>query len=170
MLAPLVAVPYALADARPRRPRHAPAAALVAGAFRLAFAAHHLTYLDWSGDRHHVGQEVGHARLQCRSAMSAAIDFDTTLIRSGIQATTISELSRFVSSIETRPLDRLLNDLPGSRASRTPSSTSPAPCSAAAPASSTPVEREQLRIHAEEVAADRGGRARVGVRCASVDE
>ena len=47
--------------------------------------------------------------------MSAATvnDFDSTLIRRGIQATTISEMTRFVAIMEERPLDKLLCDLPG---------------------------------------------------------
>ena len=46
--------------------------------------------------------------------MSAAtIDFDSTLIRRGMQATTITEMTRFVATMEDRPLDKLLADLPG---------------------------------------------------------
>jgi hypothetical protein len=47
--------------------------------------------------------------------MSAAapFDFDSTLIRRGLQATTISEMTRFVATMEERPLDKLLSDLPG---------------------------------------------------------
>lgn len=45
--------------------------------------------------------------------MSAVADFDSTLIRSGVQATTISEMTRFVAIMEQRPLDKLLTDLPG---------------------------------------------------------
>ena len=44
---------------------------------------------------------------------AAAVDFDSTLIRRGMQATTISEMTRFVATIEERPLDKLLADLPG---------------------------------------------------------
>jgi hypothetical protein len=85
--------------------------------------------------------------------MDAAIDFDTTLIRSGIQATTISELSRFVSTIETRPLDRLLNDLPGfARFSNSKFDLARAVLRRRV-RDLAPVEREQLRMHADEVAA-----------------
>jgi len=41
------------------------------------------------------------------------MDFDSTLIRRGVQATTITEMSRFVATMEARPLDKLLVDLPG---------------------------------------------------------
>jgi hypothetical protein len=84
---------------------------------------------------------------------AAAIDFDTTLIRSGKQATTISELSRFVAVMETRPLDRLLDELPGfAQFSNSKFDLARAVLSRRARALA-PVEREQLRIHAEEVAA-----------------
>lgn len=45
------------------------------------------------------------------SSVSAA--FDSTLIRRGIEAMTISDMTRFVASVEQRPLDKLLGDLPG---------------------------------------------------------
>ena len=41
------------------------------------------------------------------------MDFDSTLIRHGLQATTLSDMSRFVATMEERPLDKLLVDLPG---------------------------------------------------------
>jgi cob(I)alamin adenosyltransferase len=84
--------------------------------------------------------------------MSAAVDFDSTLIRSGIQATTISELSQFVATMEKRPLDRLLEDLPG-LASLSNSKFDLARSVLRRRARDlAPVEREQLQIHAEEVA------------------
>ena len=49
--------------------------------------------------------------LHWLAAMS--LDLDSTLIRRGLQATTISEMTRFVSTMEERPLDKLLVDLPG---------------------------------------------------------
>jgi hypothetical protein len=45
--------------------------------------------------------------------MHGAIDFDSTLIRNGLQATTISEMTQFVATMDERPLDKLLQDLPG---------------------------------------------------------
>jgi cob(I)alamin adenosyltransferase len=84
--------------------------------------------------------------------MSAAVDFDSTLIRSGVQATTISELSQFVATMEKRPLDRLLEDLPG-LASLSNSKFDLARSVLRRRARDlAPVEREQLQIHAEEVA------------------
>lgn len=40
-------------------------------------------------------------------------DIDSTLIRVGTRAATLTEMSEFVETIETRPLDKLLTDLPG---------------------------------------------------------
>jgi hypothetical protein len=45
--------------------------------------------------------------------MDVRTDFDSTLIRRGLQATTISEMTRFVATLDERPLDKLLADLPG---------------------------------------------------------
>jgi hypothetical protein len=85
--------------------------------------------------------------------MSAAADFDTTLVRSGVHATTISELSQFVTAMEARPLDRLLEDLPGfARFSNSKFDLARAVLSRRT-RELAPVERAQLRIHAEEVAA-----------------
>lgn len=44
---------------------------------------------------------------------TAALDLDSTLIRRGVQATTISEMTQFVATMEQRPLPKLLEDLPG---------------------------------------------------------
>ena len=38
---------------------------------------------------------------------------DSTLIRRGTHASTFGEITEFVAAIETRPLDKLLTDLPG---------------------------------------------------------
>lgn len=96
--------------------------------------------------------------------MSVAIDFDSTLVRSGIQATTISELSRFVSTMEKRPLDRLLEELPG-LASLSNSKFDLARSVLRRRARDLePVEREQLQIHAEEVAASADGDVAIRIR------
>ena len=84
--------------------------------------------------------------------MSAAADFDTTLIRSGIHATTISELTKFVGIIETRPLDRLLSELPGFAQFSNSKFDLARSVVRRRVRELIPVEREQLRIHAEEVA------------------
>jgi hypothetical protein len=84
--------------------------------------------------------------------MRAAFDPESTLIRSGIQATTITELSQFVATMEKRPLDRLLDELP-SLAQMTNSKFDLARAVLRRRARDlAPVEREQLRLHADEVA------------------
>ena len=47
------------------------------------------------------------------SAQAEAIDFDTTLLRRGVRATTFSEMAEFAETVELRPLDKLLSELPG---------------------------------------------------------
>jgi hypothetical protein len=50
-----------------------------------------------------------------RKVMSAAeaIDFDTTLLRRAVKAATFSEMAEFAETVEHRPLDKLLSELPG---------------------------------------------------------
>ena len=43
---------------------------------------------------------------------AAAQDFDSTLVRRGFQATTFTEVAAFAATVEDRPLDKLLSDLP----------------------------------------------------------
>jgi hypothetical protein len=47
--------------------------------------------------------------------MSAAeaIDLDSTLIRRGVKAATFNEMAEFAETVERRPLDKLLSELPG---------------------------------------------------------
>ena len=82
-------------------------------------------------------------------SMSAATDFDSTLIRSGIQATTISELSRFVATLEKRPLDRLLDELPGLAGLSNSKFDLARSVLRRRSRDLAPVEREQLRLHAD---------------------
>jgi hypothetical protein len=54
--------------------------------------------------------------MQCRDGMidaAAAEDLDSTLIRRGTLATTFSEMAAFAETLEERPLDKLLAELPG---------------------------------------------------------
>jgi len=43
---------------------------------------------------------------------AATIDFDSTLIRRGVRAATFPEMAQFAETIEDRPLDKLLTELP----------------------------------------------------------
>jgi hypothetical protein len=85
--------------------------------------------------------------------MSAATDLDSTLIRSGVQATTISELTNFVATMERRPLDRLLDELPGLACLSNSKFDLARSVLRRRVRDLSPVEREQLKLHAEEVAA-----------------
>ncbi|HEX2060583.1 MAG TPA: hypothetical protein VHK90_07570 [Thermoanaerobaculia bacterium] len=83
---------------------------------------------------------------------TAALDFDSTLIRRGVQATTISELTRFVAAVEQRPLDKLLSDLPGfATLSETKFNLARAVLRRRL-RDLDPAERDQLRLFAAEVA------------------
>ena len=42
-----------------------------------------------------------------------AREADSTLIRRGVSASTFTEIEQFVETIEERPLDKLLSELPG---------------------------------------------------------
>ena len=84
--------------------------------------------------------------------MSAAADFDSTLVRSGIHATTSSELSRFVATMEQRPLDRLLEELPGLAGLSNSKFDLARSVLRRRARDLAPVEREQLQMLAEEVA------------------
>ncbi len=86
--------------------------------------------------------------------MDAASDFDSTLIRRGMQATTISEMTRFVETMDRRPLDKLLQDLPGfALFSETKFSLARAVLRRRMRALED-ADREQLRVLAAEVASD----------------
>lgn len=85
---------------------------------------------------------------------TTATDFDSTLIRRGVQATTISEMTRFVGLMEERPLDKLLCDLPGfALLSETKFSLARAVLRRRI-RSLHPVERAQLHALAEELASE----------------
>ena len=87
---------------------------------------------------------------------AATVDFDSTLIRRGVQAATFPEMAEFASIVEARPLDKLLEELPrlaqlsemkfllARQVIRRRMRTLPA------------VEREQLRLYAEEIAGSTG--------------
>ena len=45
--------------------------------------------------------------------IDASEDLDSTLIRRAVSAATLSDMEDFVDTIQNRPLDKLLEDLPG---------------------------------------------------------
>ena len=94
--------------------------------------------------------------MHYRAAMSnaaAALDFDSTLIRHGVRATTMSDMQLFVNAIQQRPLDKLLSDLPGLAKLSDMKFILARQVLRRRIAELDLVEREQLRVLAEEVAA-----------------
>jgi len=47
------------------------------------------------------------------ATVNVPLDFDSTLVRRGVRATTIADMRGFVAGLMDRPLDKLLCDLPG---------------------------------------------------------
>ena len=83
-------------------------------------------------------------------------DFDSTLIRRGVSAATFTDMADFVDSIQERPLDKLLNELPGlARLSQTKFSLARQAIRRRAKSLDRP-DLEQLRLIAFEVADDAG--------------
>ena len=82
-----------------------------------------------------------------------ALDLDSTLIRRGTQAATLSEMAEFVTTIEQRPLGRLLEDLPGLAALSETKFHLARKVIRRRLRGLADIEREQLGILAEEVAA-----------------
>jgi phosphoserine phosphatase len=86
------------------------------------------------------------------SNAAAVLDFDSTLIRRGTRATTMSEMQLFVDAIQTRPLDKLLTDLPGLAKLSDMKFILAKQVLRRRLKALNAVEREQLRIMADEVA------------------
>lgn len=84
--------------------------------------------------------------------MAAAIDFDSTLVRRGLAATTMSEMQLFVDTIHHRPLDKLLADLPGLAKLSDMKFILARQVLRKRLLELRDVEREQLRVFADEVA------------------
>jgi hypothetical protein len=88
--------------------------------------------------------------------LASAPDFDSTLIRRGLQASTYTEMTQFAEIIETRPLDKLLVELP-SLAELSEAKFNLARNVIRHRSRELPeVEREQLRMMAGEVASSAG--------------
>ncbi len=95
---------------------------------------------------------------------AATVDFDSTLIRRGVQAATFTEMAEFATTVETRPLDKLLAELPRL------AQLSDMKFSLARQVIRRRVrlleaaEREQLRVYAEEIAAVTGAAVAARIR------
>ena len=86
--------------------------------------------------------------------MSAAtFDFDSTLIRRAVKAATFNEMAEFAVTVENRPLDKLLADLPGIAQLSEMKFHLARQVIRRRSRELAPVDREQLRVFAEEIAA-----------------
>ena len=84
-------------------------------------------------------------------------DFDSTLIRRGVSAATLTDMADFVETIRERPLDKLLGELPAlANLSQTKFSLARQVIRRRAKTLQRP-DFEQLRVMAYEVADDAGG-------------
>ena len=98
--------------------------------------------------------------------MATDLDLDSTLIRRGVSAATFSDMADFVDTIQHRPLDKLLTELPAlAELSSTKFSLARQALRRRARGLARP-EFEQLRVMAFEVADDAG--AEVGDRIRSL--
>jgi hypothetical protein len=80
-------------------------------------------------------------------------DLDSTLIRRGVQATTFTEMEEFAETVERRPLDKLLSELPGIAGLSEMKFTLARQVIRRRANYLGELHREQLRLLAEEVAA-----------------
>lgn len=95
---------------------------------------------------------------------SMAGDLDSTLIRRATKATTLSEMQLFVDTIQHRPLDKLLADLPGLARLSDMKFTLARQVLRRRMAALDPMDREQLRVFGEEVASGAGPSAAERIR------
>jgi hypothetical protein len=94
------------------------------------------------------------------------MDLDSTLIRRGVSAATLSDMADFVETIQQRPLDKLLGELPGlATLSQTKFSLARQVIRRRAKSLDRP-DYEQLRLVAFEIAEDAG--SEVGERIRSL--
>jgi hypothetical protein len=94
----------------------------------------------------------------------SAIDFDSTLIRRGVQAATFPEMAEYAATLETRPLDKLLAELPSLALLSDMKFSLTKVVIRRRLRLLAPVEREQLRIYAEEIASGTGSAIAARIR------
>jgi hypothetical protein len=95
-------------------------------------------------------------------------DLDTTLVLQGAHAATFSEIAQFAEKVEERPLDKLLGDLRGLATLSAAKFELAALVVRRRVRELTEVEREQVRVFAEEVAAEADPEAAARIREAFV--
>lgn len=89
---------------------------------------------------------------------------DSTLIRRGVSAATLSEITEFAESIEHRPLDKLLAELPALAALSRAKFDLARQVIRRRARQLAPVDLQQLQAFAVEIAADSGGEAGQRIR------
>lgn len=83
-----------------------------------------------------------------------AIELDTTLLRRGRNALSYTQMAEFAETVETRPIARLLEELPGIASLSSPKFTLAAKVLQRRLRHESPVEQAQLRVFAEEIASE----------------
>jgi hypothetical protein len=81
-----------------------------------------------------------------------ALDLDSTLIRRGLQAATYTDMAGFAETIESRPLDKLLAELPGIASLSEMKFSLARQVIRRRARTLDPVDRDQLRVLACEIA------------------
>lgn len=87
------------------------------------------------------------------------VDLDTTLVRRGQHAMTYSDMVAFAESVETRPLSKILEDLPGIASLSDSKFRIASTVLRRRYQMESPIEQIQLRVIADEIASaaeDRG--------------
>ena len=91
-------------------------------------------------------------------------ELDTTLVRGGNMAATFREIAEFANSIESRPLDKLIGDLPGLARMSEVKFNLARQVLRRRMRYLPDVEQEQLRLFADEVSADTDENAQSRIR------
>ena len=104
------------------------------------------------------------SRKDVEMAPDDEIDFDSTLVRRGRDAGTFDQVSAFAKEIEGRPLDKLLLELPGLAALSEWKFRLASQMFGRRYRQHASVEKQQLRIFAEEVAANESGEVASKIR------
>jgi hypothetical protein len=97
-------------------------------------------------------------------SQAATIDFDSTLIRRGVRAATFPEMAEFAAAVEGRPLDKLLAELPRLAELSDMKFSLARQVIRRRARHLAPVEREQLKVYAEEIAGTAGAPVAARIR------
>jgi hypothetical protein len=84
--------------------------------------------------------------------IAGTLDLDSTLIRRGVHAATYTDMAEFAETIEFRPLDKLLAELPGIASLSEMKFSLARQVIRRRVRTLNPADREQLRVLADEIA------------------